>query len=1123
VGLGDVYKRQEYKSLNLPNIANEVLDFWETNDLFKKSIKNREGQPCFVFYEGPPSANGMPGIHHVMSRTIKDLFCRYKTLKGYQVNRKAGWDTHGLPVEIAVESKLGISKEDIGKKISIADFNNQCRKEVMKYKDKWEELTKIMGYWIDLDHPYITFDNKYIETLWYLLKQLYNNGLLYKGYTIQPYSPAAGTGLSSHELNQPGCYKIIKDYSVVAQFKVIKNEKSEFLFNGAEGDVYFLAWTTTPWTLPSNTALAVGEDIEYAEVITINRYTKEKQTVILARNVIDRWFSPNNENLPFESFDPTKNIIPYKILRTFRGLDLLNVRYEQLLPYAKPDRGDPFRVIIGDFVSTEEGTGIVHIAPSFGADDFRMDKLYDIGALTLVDKQGKFTKEMGEFAGKYVKAEYYTDHSIEKEKIVDLEIIAKLKRENKAFATEKYEHSYPHCWRTDKPIIYYPLDSWFIKTTAYKERMIELNRTINWKPEFTGTGRFGNWLENMVDWNLSRTRFWGTPLPIWRTTDKTEEKCIGSVEELIKEIEKSIECGYMKSNPFKDFVIGDDSEENYKKIDLHRPYVDDIILVSPSGKPMYREPDVIDVWFDSGAMPYAQLHFPFENIDVFEKNFPADFIAEGVDQTRGWFYTLHAIATMIFDSVAFKNVIANGLVLDKNGFKMSKRLGNVVDPFEIINHYSADALRFYIITNSQPWDSLRFDIECVKEVIRRFFGTLYNTYSFFALYANIDGFTYCEPEIPFEERLELDKWILSELNSLIKNVDEAYEDYEPTRAGRLIEQFTIDHLSNWYVRLSRRRFWKGDYSIDKISAYQTLYTCLETIAILLSPIAPFYSERLFRDLNEVTIKKSHESVHLLDFPIYNSNYIDKELEDRMELAQKISSMILSLRKKANIRVRQPLSKAIIPADENTITQLEKVKHLILHETNIKDLEYISLQNDFLVKKAKPNYKLLGPKYGRLMKEISAIIQDWDNNMINEIETNKKITITTSEGHIEILLEEVEIFTEDIPGWMVAHDNNLTVALDITITEKLRMEGVARDFVNRIQNLRKDKNYDVTDKIRVFFYSSDPFVDKSIFENYSYICNEILAKEIKNISINGLEADVITVDDNIDVLVHIEKI
>lgn len=1116
-------KYREYKSLNLPNIANEVLDFWETNDLFKKSIKNREGQPCFVFYEGPPSANGMPGIHHVMSRTIKDLFCRYKTLKGYQVNRKAGWDTHGLPVEIAVESKLGISKEDIGKKISIADFNNQCRKEVMKYKDKWEELTKIMGYWIDLDHPYITFDNKYIETLWYLLKQLYNNGLLYKGYTIQPYSPAAGTGLSSHQLNQPGCYKIIKDYSVVAQFKVIKNEKSEFLFNGAEGDVYFLAWTTTPWTLPSNTALAVGEDIEYAEVITINRYTKEKQTVILARNVIDRWFSPNNENLPFESFDPTKNIIPYKILRTFRGLDLLNVRYEQLLPYAKPDRGDPFRVIIGDFVSTEEGTGIVHIAPSFGADDFRMDKLYDIGALTLVDKQGKFTKEMGEFAGKYVKAEYYTDHSIEKEKIVDLEIIAKLKRENKAFATEKYEHSYPHCWRTDKPIIYYPLDSWFIKTTAYKERMIELNRTINWKPEFTGTGRFGNWLENMVDWNLSRTRFWGTPLPIWRTTDKTEEKCIGSVEELIKEIEKSIECGYMKSNPFKDFVIGDDSEENYKKIDLHRPYVDDIILVSPSGKPMYREPDVIDVWFDSGAMPYAQLHFPFENIDVFEKNFPADFIAEGVDQTRGWFYTLHAIATMIFDSVAFKNVIANGLVLDKNGFKMSKRLGNVVDPFEIINHYSADALRFYIITNSQPWDSLRFDIECVKEVIRRFFGTLYNTYSFFALYANIDGFTYCEPEIPFEERLELDKWILSELNSLIKNVDEAYEDYEPTRAGRLIEQFTIDHLSNWYVRLSRRRFWKGDYSIDKISAYQTLYTCLETIAILLSPIAPFYSERLFRDLNEVTIKKSHESVHLLDFPIYNSNYIDKELEDRMELAQKISSMILSLRKKANIRVRQPLSKAIIPADENTITQLEKVKHLILHETNIKDLEYISLQNDFLVKKAKPNYKLLGPKYGRLMKEISAIIQDWDNNMINEIETNKKITITTSEGHIEILLEEVEIFTEDIPGWMVAHDNNLTVALDITITEKLRMEGVARDFVNRIQNLRKDKNYDVTDKIRVFFYSSDPFVDKSIFENYSYICNEILAKEIKNISINGLEADVITVDDNIDVLVHIEKI
>ncbi|HOJ25106.1 MAG TPA: isoleucine--tRNA ligase [Bacteroidales bacterium] len=1117
-------KYREYKKLDLPTIANEELKYWQDNNLFNKSIENRNGHPRFIFYEGPPSANGLPGIHHVMSRTIKDLFCRYKTLKGYQVNRKAGWDTHGLPVELAVESKLGINKEDIGKKISIADFNKQCRTEVMKYKDKWEELTQIMGYWVDLDHPYITFDNKYIETLWYLLKQLYQKGLLYKGFTIQPYSPAAGTGLSSHELNQPGCYCLVKDNSVVAQFKVIKNKTSEFLFDGAIGDVYLLAWTTTPWTLPSNTALAVGADIDYVEVATINKYTGIKETVILAKNVLNRWFNPEHENIPFEAFDQAKNIIPYKVIRTIKGDKLANIRYEQLLPYAKPDRGDPFRVIIGDFVSTDEGTGIVHIAPSFGADDFRMDKIYNIGALTLVDKQGKFTDEMGEFAGKFVKPEYYPEYSPEKEKElnVDIEIITKLKRENKAFATEKYEHSYPHCWRTDKPIIYYPLDSWFIRTTAFKDKMIELNKTINWKPEFTGSGRFGNWLENMVDWNLSRSRFWGTPLPIWRTIDKTEEICIGSIEELKNEIDKSIANGFMKENPFKDFINGDSSEVNYSKIDLHRPYVDEIVLVSPSGKPMYREPDVIDVWFDSGSMPYAQLHYPFENKDNFKNNFPADFIAEGVDQTRGWFYTLHALATMLFDSVAYKNVIANGLVLDKNGSKMSKRLGNVVDPFEVINNYGADALRFYIITNSQPWDSLKFDIEGVNEVVRRFFGTLYNTYSFFALYANIDGFTYSEPEIPINDRLELDKWILSELNTLIKNVEDAYEDYEPTKAGRLIEQFTVNYLSNWYVRLSRRRFWKGEYSQDKISAYQTLYNCLETIAALLSPIAPFYADRLFKDLNSVTNKKSQQSVHLLDFPHYDESLVDKQLEERMEWAQDISSMILSLRKKAKIRVRQPLSKAIIPADSYTIKQLELVKSLILHETNVKKLEFISLQNDFLVKKAKPNFKLLGPKYGKMMKEISNIIQNWDSAMINEIEKNKKTTINTSQGDIEISLDEIEIITEDIPGWLVSHENNFTVALDITINDELRQEGIARDFVNRIQNLRKEKNFDVTDKIKVMFYSDDDFVNKSILENYSYVCNEILAEELKNVPLDGLEIDTITVEDDITVLVHIEK-
>jgi isoleucyl-tRNA synthetase len=943
----------EYKHLNLTRIGEEVLKFWEDQNIFHESLEIRKGCTPFVFYEGPPSANGVPGIHHVMARAIKDIFCRYKTLKGFHVTRKAGWDTHGLPVEIGVEKKLGITKEDIGKTISVEDYNKECRKEVMKYTDLWDDLTKKMGYWVDLNDPYITYENKYIETVWYLLSELYKKGLLYKGYTIQPYSPAAGTGLSTHELNQPGCYRNVKDNTAVAQFKIVRNNESEALFRHSErseespcnsgtfGDLFFLAWTTTPWTLPSNTALCVGKNITYVMVKTFNPYTFAPITVILGKDTLSKYFDPKNlvESVDALVLSEDKKNLPYQIVGEWKGSDLAGCRYEQLMPYAQPEEGDAFRVITGDFVTTEDGTGIVHIAPSFGADDFRVAKQNGIGALTMVDKTGRFVAEMGEFAGRFVKPEYDPNYDPKTTVSVDVDIVVKLKHENKAFKSEKYEHSYPHCWRTDKPILYYPLDSWFIKTTAFKERMIELNKTIYWKPEATGTGRFGNWLENLVDWNLSRSRYWGVPLPIWTTEDRTEQICIGSVEHLQQEIEKSISAGFMKASPLKDFKAKDFSKENYDTFDIHRPYVDEIVLVSPSGQKMFRETDLIDVWFDSGSMPYAQYHYPFET-DL-KGVYPADFIAEGVDQTRGWFFTLHAIATMLFDSVAYKAVVSNGLVLDKNGNKMSKRLGNGVDPFATIGKYGPDATRWYMITNAQPWDNLKFDIEGIAEVQRKFFGTLYNTYSFFALYANIDKFTYKEADIAIDKRPEIDRWILSELNTLIKFVDECYADYEPTKAGRAIQDFVDAHLSNWYVRLCRRRFWKGDYSDDKISAYQTLYTCLNVIAKLMSPIAPFFAERLYLDLNNATHKEAFKSVHLTDFSTYDEKVVDKALEERMQLAQQISSMVLSLRKRSNIRVRQPLQKILIPVmTKHLQTQIENISHFILSEVNIKTIEFL---------------------------------------------------------------------------------------------------------------------------------------------------------------------------------------
>ena len=1087
-------KYKEYKGLNLTRIGKEVNAYWEQHRTFEKSLQIREGHKEFVFYEGPPSANGKPGIHHVMARAIKDIFCRYKTLKGFLVQRKAGWDTHGLPVEIGVEKTLGITKEDIGKKISVEEYNRTCKQEVMKYKDLWDDLTIKMGYWVDLDHPYITFENKYIESVWWLLKKLYDKGLLYEGYTIQPYSPAAGTGLSSHELNLPGAYKEVKDLTVTVQFKVIRNTGSEFLFKDTHGEVFFLAWTTTPWTLPSNTALAVGKDIEYVRVKSFNPYTNLPVTVILAKDLVNNFFPEKNAELKLDDYQEGQKAIPFEISGSFKGSKLVGLRYEQLLPYAQPETGDAFIVVSGDFVTTEDGAGIVHIAPSFGADDFKVARENGIGSLTLVDKQGRFIDTMGEFAGRFVKSEYDPNFVPGVDESVDVDIVVKLKNANRAFKTEKYIHSYPHCWRTDKPILYYPLDSWFIKTTAYKDQMIELNKTINWKPVSTGIGRFGNWLENLVDWNLSRSRYWGTPLPIWISEDRTEFKFIGSVEELKLEIGKSVSAGFMTENPLEKYIPGDNSAENYHSFDLHRPYVDDIFLVSDKGKKMTREIDLIDVWFDSGAMPYAQFHYPFENKEL-EHYFPADFIAEGVDQTRGWFFTLHAIAVMLFDSVSFKTCVSNGLVLDKEGNKMSKKLGNSVDPFDTIEKFGPDATRWYMMTNSQPWDNLKFDLDGITEVQRKFFGTLHNTYAFFALYANIDGFVYAEEEIPFEKRPEIDRWILSELNSLVRKVESYFEDYEPTKAGRAIQDFVIDHLSNWYVRLSRRRFWKGDYSADKIAAYQTLYHCLEVIAQLGSPIAPFFMERLYTDLNEVTGRMKADSVHLTDFPVSAENQIDLDLEERMELAQKVSSMILSLRKRSNIRVRQPLNKIMIPVlNEHNKSQLKAVENLILSEVNVKEIEYLTETAGILVKKIKPNFKTLGPRFGKLMKPIAAAIIVLSPDQIVKLEEEEAIMLTIEGELIDITMNDVEITTEDIPGWLISSTGNLTVALDINITDELKQEGLARELINRIQNLRKDKNFEVTDKIRVQVEKME-YLNTAIHNNLSYICAEILAESL----------------------------
>ncbi len=1112
-------KYREYKQLNLTDIEKEIREKWQKENTFRQSLKEREGNKPYIFFEGPPSANGKPGIHHVMARTIKDIFCRYKSLKGYYVSRKAGWDTHGLPVELGVEKNLGITKEDIGKKISVDEYNAECRKTVLQFKDLWDKLTEQMGYWVDLDDPYITFTNEYIETLWWLLGEIYKKGLLYKGYTIQPYSPAAGTGLSSHELNMPGCYRDVKDTTVVAQFKIKEQQsKNNTILTQYVKDItkaYFLAWTTTPWTLPSNTALAVGPNIDYVVVESFNPYTSEPITVFLAKNLLYSHFKKENENKDFSEYNKGDKEIPFKVLTECKGKELIGIEYEQLMPWIQPmeSEGEAFKVIGGDYVTTEDGTGIVHIAPTFGADDARVAKLANIAPLHLldknektqpmVDKTGKFflIEELDEdYVNKYVNKELYKEYAgrfvknaydsnlTDKDTSLDVDLCVMLKQQGLAFKIEKHTHSYPHCWRTDKPVLYYPLDSWFIRTTAIKDRLIELNKTINWKPQATGTGRFGNWLENLVDWNLSRSRYWGTPLPIWRTEDGKEEICISSVKQLSEEIEKSIKAGFMTENKY--------SSSNYNDFDLHRPYIDSVILVSQSGKPMKRETDLIDVWFDSGAMPYAQRHFPFDCTEEELKQhfFPADFIAEGVDQTRGWFFTLHTIATMVFDSVAFKNVVSNGLVLDKNGNKMSKRLGNAVDPFEMMNKYGADATRWYMISNSQPWDNLKFDPDGIDEVRRKLFGTLYNTYSFFALYANIDGFCYKEKDIPIAERPEIDRWILSELNTLIINVDKAFNEYEPTRAARLISSFVDEYLSNWYVRLCRRRFWKGEYSSDKISAYQTLYRCLEVIAKISSPIAPFFSENMFINLNSVTNRENHSSVHLTDFPTADENLIDKALESRMQMAQKICSLVLSLRKRHNLKVRQPLASIMIPCDDKTQSEIEKVRNLILSEVNVKEIKYLSLQNNVLSKNIKANFKVLGPKYGPMMKSIAKAISEFAQSDIAKIEIEGKYTLNIEGKEIELALTDVEITTKDIEGWVVANEGNLTVALDVTITEDLKKEAVARELVNRIQNIRKDSNFDVTDNIIVELQEEDLL--KASCEQYKdYICNETLTREL----------------------------
>ena len=1130
-------KFPEYKGLNLPNVAKEMLKYWEENNIFEKSMTTREGNKPYVFFEGPPSANGLPGVHHVLARAIKDIFPRYKTMKGFQVKRKAGWDTHGLPIELGVEKELGITKEDIGKTISVEEYNAACRKAVMRYTGIWNDLTQKMGYWVNMDDPYVTYEPKYMESVWWLLKQLYEKNLMYKGYTIQPYSPKAGTGLSSHELNQPGTYQDVTDTTVVAQFKAINETLPRFLQK--QGAVYFLAWTTTPWTLPSNTALTVGSKIEYVLVDTFNQYTFEPTKVILAKKLVGKQFGGKNSfkvdtTEELKEYTSGNKKIPFYVVKEFVGKDLVGIRYEQLLQYVLPNDNpqDAFRVISGDFVTTEDGTGIVHTSPTFGADDALVAKQAtpeippmlikdeNDNLVPLVDLQGKFVKELGEFGGKYVKNEYYKDGEAP-EKSIDVELAIKLKEENKAFKVEKYKHSYPNCWRTDKPILYYPLDSWFIKVTDVKDRMHELNKTINWKPVSTGEGRFGNWLANANDWNLSRSRYWGIPLPIWRTEDKKEEICIGSVAELKAEIQKSVEAGIITEDIYANFEVGNMSDENYTTIDLHKNIVDQIILVSPSGKPMQRESDLIDVWFDSGSMPYAQWHYPFENKELIDENksFPADFIAEGVDQTRGWFYTLHAIGTMVFDSVAYKNVVSNGLVLDKNGQKMSKRLGNAADPFETLETYGADATRWYMISNANPWDNLKFDKEGIEEVRRKFFGTLYNTYSFFTLYTNIDGFSYLEEDIPLLERPELDRWILSELHTLIQKVDKFYEEYEPTKAARVISDFTQDYLSNWYVRLSRRRFWKGDYQQDKISAYQTLYTCMVTIAKIAAPIAPFFMDKLYLDLNAVSKKETFESVHLADFPVFKDSFIDKSLERKMEDAQTISSLVLSLRAKEKIKVRQPLQKIMIPVESTEQkSSILAVANLIKHEVNIKEIVLLEDASDILVKQIKPNFKTLGPKFGKEMKFIANAIRNFTKEDIAKIEFNEKIAIELEGKIINLDLSDVEISSKDIEGWLVANEGSITVALDVTISEDLRKEGVARELINRIQNARKDKGLEVTDRIKLTVLKFED-LEESINNNKEYIMSETLTDELVFVDqlIDGSEIEFDTIKSKI--LIH----
>ncbi len=1103
-------KYKEYKQLDLVATGEKILDFWREHNIFEKSISSREGKEAFVFYEGPPSANGMPGIHHVMARSIKDIFCRYQTLKGKQVKRKAGWDTHGLPVELKVEKDLGITKEDIGTSISVEEYNQKCREAVMKFTSSWDELTDKMGYWVDLQDPYITYEPQYIESLWGLLKKLYDKGMLYKGYTIQPYSPAAGTGLSSHELNLPGCYRDVKDTSVVAQFRVEMNGQAQKLFGGEGAPVYILAWTTTPWTLPANAALAVGEKIEYAVVNTFNPYTFEPARVVLAKELVSRYFSEKQQKASLADYQPGDKVVPMEIEKTLPGSELTGLRYEQLLPYVKPE-GDAFRIIPGDFVSTEDGTGIVHISPTFGADDLRVARQAGIPAITvidekgnempLVDKQGRFVQQVTDFAGRFVKEEYYNAAELEDKdfKPTDVLIAIKLKEENKAFKVEKYEHNYPHCWRTDKPVLYYPLDSWFIRTTAVKDKLVALNNTINWKPASTGTGRFGNWLENLVDWNLSRSRYWGTPLPVWRTKDGQQEKCIGSFAELSAEVDKAVAAGLMDENPLK----------GSGQFDPHRPYVDRIVLAADNGQPMHREPDLIDVWFDSGAMPYAQWHYPHRNADIFKKSFPADFISEGVDQTRGWFFTLHALAVMLEDSVAFKNVVSTGLVLDANGNKMSKRLGNAVDPFETIGKYGPDVVRWYMITNANPWENLRFNFDGMVEMQRKFFGTLYNTYAFFALYTNLDGFKYDMAPIPLADRADSDRWIISKLNSLIKEVDAALSDYEPTKATRAIQNFTSDDLSNWYVRLNRKRFWRGEVNQDKLAAYQTLYECLVTLAKLMSPVAPFFAEQLYQDLNGVTGRDNSESVHLSNFPVADEAAIEQDREEQMALAQNISSLVHSLRRKESLKVRQPLQRILIPdLNERVTGQIKAVEDIILSEVNIKQIEYIDDSSGILVKKIKPNFRKLGQQYGKLVKDLAAKINTFGAAEIRQLEQQNSYSLEVQGQQISLTLEDVEIISEDIPGWSVAKDNGLTVALDVTLTDDLRREGIARDMVNRIQNLRKSQGLEVQDKINLKVQQADKLFNSALQQFSGYICSETqaLSLELAENLPNGTELE-----------------